>query len=348
MADFQVMGGVPDFYSQILNSARQQLVRQPDGTYAPAPQFGGSTSLDQIYGGILPPSVPSTPLVSRSVNTVPVDSNGNPVVPRVGNNIPSTRETLAEQRSGWRPAVTQGVQPALTATMPPGARPSNIPLPSMQPPTQTAQLPSPGPAFLPAGWGRQAFFNFAPPAGDLGGMSTALDTSGQIVRNRDPSTLAFSDPLPSSGANPALGAIDAATGAQPPGPFRSRPLTPYMTSPSYLTTPGPPVEITVNGGKQMPPMPRNRPAPPSPPIGGNYTVKRGDTVWDLARKNNTTVNAIALANGLRDPSKIRAGQQLTIPSVPAPRMRPPAMNKKPSGPPAGMTVDEVGALRYHG
>ena len=43
MADFQVMGGVPDFYSQILNSARQQLVLQPDGTYAPAPQFGGST-----------------------------------------------------------------------------------------------------------------------------------------------------------------------------------------------------------------------------------------------------------------------------------------------------------------
>jgi len=78
------------------------------------------------------------------------------------------------------------------------------------------------------------------------------------------------------------------------------------------------------------------------------TSLSGIDITGTTGKNNTTVNAIALANGMRDPSKVRAGQQLTIPSVPAPRMRPPAMNNKPSGPPAGMTVDEVGALRYHG
>ena len=48
-------------------------IKLPDGTYIPTPNV---LSVDQIYQGILPPSVPSTPLVSRSVNTVPVDSNG--------------------------------------------------------------------------------------------------------------------------------------------------------------------------------------------------------------------------------------------------------------------------------
>lgn len=279
-------------------------IKLPDGTYIPTPNV---LSVDQIYQGILPPSVPSTPLVSRSVNTVPVDSNGNPIVPRVGNNIPSTRETLAEQRSGWRPAVTEGVQPALTATMPPGARPSNIPLPSMPPPST-----------LSAAWDP---FNTINENADQSRLPLNQGTDGIEAMQ------AF---VSGQGANPAVSAIDQATGVPMP---RARPdlVMPMMPSPLLRAPaiPGP------RGGSNS-------------PAGGNYTVKRGDTVWDLARKNNTTVNAIALANGLRDPSKIRAGQQLTIPSVPAPRMRPPAMNKKPSGPPAGMTVDEVGALRYHG
>lgn len=54
---YQVMGGVPSGYAELLNSARQQLVQLPDGTYAVSPQYGQPTTLDQIYGGILP-SVP--------------------------------------------------------------------------------------------------------------------------------------------------------------------------------------------------------------------------------------------------------------------------------------------------
>lgn len=267
-------------------------IKLPDGTYIPTPNV---LSVDQIYQGILPPSVPSTPLVSRSVNTVPVDSNGNPIVGSRG-----------EQRLGARPAFTVGTQPALTATMPPGARPSNIPLPSMPPPST-----------LSAAWDP---FNTINENADQSRLPLNQGTDGIEAMQ------AF---VSGQGANPAVSAIDQATGVPMP---RARPdlVMPMMPSP-LLRAPAIP-------------GPRNS----STPTGGNYTVKRGDTVWDLARKNNTTVNAIAIANGLRDPSKIRAGQQLTIPSVPAPRMRPPAMNKKPSGPPAGMTVDEVGALRYHG
>lgn len=322
MADFQVMGGVPDFYSQILNSARQQLVRQPDGTYAPAPQFGGSTSLDQIYGGILPPPVPSTPLVSRSVSTVPVDSNGDPVVPRVGNNIPPVSETLAEQRSGWRPAVTQGVQPAGTVTMPPRARPSNIPLPSMPPPST---------------------------------LSAAWDPFNTINPNADQSRLPPNDGgeagfmasfYPNAG-NPAVGAIDQATGMPRPRPGFVQPFTPSRmlrsslvptgeTLPGATNFDGSPVEITVRGGSKQ-----NPPPVPMP----RFVNNRGQAVTpQMGTFYNPDTNKFEQRQVFR-PAPSGKG----VPAVPLPRRRPPVnRSKNVSGPPVGMTVDEVGAFRYHG
>lgn len=251
MADFQVMGGVPDFYSQILNSARQQLVRQPDGTYAPAPQFGGSTSLDQIYGGILPPSVPKTPLVSRSVNTVPVDSNGNPVVPRVGNNIPSTRETMAEQRSGWRPAVTQGVQPAGTATMPLGARPSNIPPPTSPEATQTAQ----GTTYFPTGTGQYGY-------NALTGDYEVMQPGNAYTRGTLPPNTQGNIPQ-----NPALGAIDQATGVPLPRPRPPLPPMPFMPSPMLRSALSPTREM-LPGATNF----DGSPVQVLVPRGGNYTA----------------------------------------------------------------------------
>jgi nucleoid-associated protein YgaU len=331
MADFN-QTGLGDWYGELLGSAQQQLVRQPDGTYAPAPQFGGNTSLDAIYGGILP-SGPAT----RQVTTVPVARSPSDPVGYGGdwNNLSGmvagawgNTPPPPVQTAGARPAITQGVQPAGTVTMPPGARPSNIPPPNMAPPpTQSAT------------WDP---FNTTNPNADQSRLPTNAGEAEFLA--------AFGP----QAQNPALSAIDQLTGsgrstAFPfPVPSFRRGLVPTGdTLPGATNFDGSPVEIMVNGGKQMPPMPRNRPAPP---MGGNYTVKRGDTVWDLARANNTTVNAIALANGLRDPSKIRAGQQLTLPSVPAPRMPPPSLrsNKTPGGLPSGMTFDEVGAKRYHG
>lgn len=326
MADFQVMGGVPDFYSQILNSARQQLVRQPDGTYAPAPQFGGSTSLDQIYGGILPPSVPKTPLVSRSVNTVPVDSNGNPIVPRVGNNIPSTRETLAEQRSGWRPAVTQGVQPAGTVTMPPGARPANIPLPTMPPPST-----------LSAAWDP---FNTINENADQSRLPLNQGTEGIEAMQ------AF---VSGQGANPAVAAIDQATGMPRPRPGFVQPFTPSPmlrnplvptgeTLPGATNFDGSPVEITVRGGSK-----RNPPPVPMP----RFVNNRGQAVTpQMGTFYNPDTNKFEQRQVFR-PAPSGNG----VPAVPLPRKRPPVNrggSKNVSGPPVGMTVDEVGAFRYHG
>ena len=44
-----------------------------------------------------------------------------------------------------------------------------------------------------------------------------------------------------------------------------------------------------------------------------YTVVSGDSLWGIARKNGTSVEAIQSANGLSS-TTIRIGQQLNIPS----------------------------------
>ncbi|GGF26653.1 hypothetical protein GCM10010954_27140 [Halobacillus andaensis] len=52
-----------------------------------------------------------------------------------------------------------------------------------------------------------------------------------------------------------------------------------------------------------------------PPAQTTYTVKTGDTLYSIALRYGTTVQKIAAANNLSNPSLIRVGQQLTIPNV---------------------------------
>ncbi|HHY47978.1 MAG TPA: DUF3794 domain-containing protein [Firmicutes bacterium] len=49
------------------------------------------------------------------------------------------------------------------------------------------------------------------------------------------------------------------------------------------------------------------------------TVQPGDTLWSLARKYNTTVEAIVQANKIADPNMIQVGQVLQIPVCPPPK-----------------------------
>lgn len=55
--------------------------------------------------------------------------------------------------------------------------------------------------------------------------------------------------------------------------------------------------------------------------GGTYEVRSGDTLSAIARRNNTTVRAIAQANNLRAPYPLRAGQTLQLPGAPAPAVQ---------------------------
>lgn len=65
------------------------------------------------------------------------------------------------------------------------------------------------------------------------------------------------------------------------------------------------------------------PTPPSPPpiSGFYYTVRPGDTLGTIARQFNTTVAAIASANGITNVNRIFAGQVLLIPPAPPPPTR---------------------------
>ena len=57
---------------------------------------------------------------------------------------------------------------------------------------------------------------------------------------------------------------------------------------------------------------------PEPPV---YVVQPGDTLYRIAQRFGTTVEAIAGANGIADPSLINVGQKLTIPT-PQPELVP--------------------------
>lgn len=58
--------------------------------------------------------------------------------------------------------------------------------------------------------------------------------------------------------------------------------------------------------------------PPAPPVTcpegtRPYTVMRGDTIYSLARRFNTTVEAIMEANPGVEPDRLRIGQRICIP-----------------------------------
>ena len=44
-----------------------------------------------------------------------------------------------------------------------------------------------------------------------------------------------------------------------------------------------------------------------------YIVKKGDTLWKIAKKYGSTIDDIVRTNGIEDPNRINVGQKLFIP-----------------------------------
>jgi LysM repeat protein len=76
--------------------------------------------------------------------------------------------------------------------------------------------------------------------------------------------------------------------------------------------------LIIPAGGTTPPPPTagpGTPVPPTQPPGGgetSYTVQRGDTLGAIARRFNTTVQAIVQLNGIANPNRIFPGQVLRI------------------------------------
>ncbi len=61
-----------------------------------------------------------------------------------------------------------------------------------------------------------------------------------------------------------------------------------------------------------------------------YTIQRGDTLSKIAKQFGVSVDAIAKANNIANPSLIKPGQVLTIPDASAPAVPPPAPPQTPA------------------
>lgn len=93
-----------------------------------------------------------------------------------------------------------------------------------------------------------------------------------------------------------------------------------------------------------------------------YVVRRGDILGRIARQHGTTVQELARLNGIKDPSRIAAGQKLRLPpkkvAPPAPAVPAPAAPAAPvqvqkpplpkGTPPIGYTNNNPGNLRMTG
>lgn len=86
----------------------------------------------------------------------------------------------------------------------------------------------------------------------------------------------------------------------------------------------------------------------------NYKIKRGDNLWNLAKRYGTTVEQLARLNGIKNPNMIREGAGLFIPGnlepPPAPRQALPeivetnlalAPQGQPARQPRDPTVDAI-------
>jgi LysM repeat protein len=140
--------------------------------------------------------------------------------------------------------------------------------------------------------------------------------------------LIFANPGCSSTAKPTPSTSDTMSKTDP---------SPLVSAPSSSSTSTPVSSaITFNPDAPAAPAPsssgsRISPTRPNTPVAGvlvaepvvdfpsatTYTVKSGDNLWTIAKRNNTTIAQLSAANNLPAGANLRPGQKLIIPGKPA-------------------------------
>lgn len=308
---------LPNFYSGILDDARRNLVRMPDGTYQ---RFDmPNSTVEDVYRGMYA-TPQSTALTSRSVSTVPIDDEGNPIIGRPGFSAPTLSATRVEQ-SGVRPALTAGSQPARTAQMPANVRPASVDRafaqigPTMQPsmfgrsqPLQTAAAPVPRPRPLGS------------PAWDPFGTQVAKDESRLPSNAGEQEFLAAFYPDAASSPTTALDAIESAAPRASGGPVMPFAPSLAMTAARLPSLAGA-APVSPSTGSALA---RGTPFPRTPSltlsrslsngaIGNNYTIRKGDTLSGIAQRSGLSQAQIMAMNPqVTNANRIRAGASLML------------------------------------
>lgn len=238
---------------------------------------------------------------------------------------------LIDQKGRQFREANPAATPALKAYLDAGSPVFNPPDPRMSPRTspafgaQGARGPMPNDYPEPTGRGYE-------PAPELAALWAATGYQGGAGDFNAPS-----EPMVASAGNDAM-----AGGNMPPNPR----MRPDRTEMAYAPAPEAqaPFDAVLDPSadrRPQPPTPRSRPqrdtlqAPA--PTGGEYVVQRGDNLTKIARQAGVSVQALARANGIRNPDQIDVGQRLVMPggqahapaapprrevAMPSPRTRP--------------------------
>jgi murein DD-endopeptidase MepM/ murein hydrolase activator NlpD len=94
----------------------------------------------------------------------------------------------------------------------------------------------------------------------------------------------------------------------------------YVGQVLVVTPPSePPPDDTTPASTSPTNAPKVAVAPNSPPVNLVYVVQSGETLFSIATRYGVTVNDLASANSISDPTLIYAGQQIVIPGVKPPQ-----------------------------
>jgi len=104
------------------------------------------------------------------------------------------------------------------------------------------------------------------------------------------------------------------TGTQIPAAAAGGTIKVVVATPTPTPTGTPPTPTATTTPVTVTPSPTPTPVP----AGFPYVVRWGDTLWGIALRFGTTVEAIVRANNIADPDYILAGQTLIIPGVAPP------------------------------